>query len=28
VAPEAYFVYGVAHLLPQAMRSSARGRLL
>jgi hypothetical protein len=23
VAPEAYFVYGVAHLLPQAMRSSA-----
>jgi NAD(P)-dependent dehydrogenase (short-subunit alcohol dehydrogenase family)/pimeloyl-ACP methyl ester carboxylesterase len=24
VAPEAYFVYGVAHLLPQAMRSSAR----
>ena len=26
VAPEAYFVYGVAHLLPQAMRSS-RARL-
>jgi NAD(P)-dependent dehydrogenase (short-subunit alcohol dehydrogenase family) len=25
VAPEAYFVYGVAHALPQAMRSSARG---
>ena len=28
VAPEAYLVYGVAHLLPQAMRSSARGKLL
>ena len=28
VAPEAYFVYGVAHLLPQAMRSSARARVL
>jgi NAD(P)-dependent dehydrogenase (short-subunit alcohol dehydrogenase family)/pimeloyl-ACP methyl ester carboxylesterase len=25
VTPEAYFVYGVAHALPQAMRSSARG---
>ena len=24
VTPEAYFVYGVAHLLPQAMRSTAR----
>jgi NAD(P)-dependent dehydrogenase (short-subunit alcohol dehydrogenase family)/pimeloyl-ACP methyl ester carboxylesterase len=28
VAPEAYFVYGIAHLLPQAMRSSARGKVL
>jgi NAD(P)-dependent dehydrogenase (short-subunit alcohol dehydrogenase family) len=28
VAPEAYFVYAVAHLLPQAMRSAARGRVL
>ncbi len=28
VAPEAYLVYGIAHLLPQAMRSSARGKLL
>jgi NAD(P)-dependent dehydrogenase (short-subunit alcohol dehydrogenase family)/pimeloyl-ACP methyl ester carboxylesterase len=28
VAPEAYFVYGVAHLLPQAMRSSARASVL
>jgi NAD(P)-dependent dehydrogenase (short-subunit alcohol dehydrogenase family)/pimeloyl-ACP methyl ester carboxylesterase len=28
VAPEAYFVYGVAHLLPQAMRSAARGRVV
>jgi NAD(P)-dependent dehydrogenase (short-subunit alcohol dehydrogenase family)/pimeloyl-ACP methyl ester carboxylesterase len=28
VAPEAYFVYGVAHLLPQAMRSSARARVM
>jgi NAD(P)-dependent dehydrogenase (short-subunit alcohol dehydrogenase family)/pimeloyl-ACP methyl ester carboxylesterase len=28
VAPEAYFVYGVAHLLPQAMRSTARGKVL
>jgi len=28
VTPEAYFVYGVAHLLPQAMRSSARGKVL
>ena len=25
VTPEAYFVYGVAHALPQAMRSGARG---
>ncbi|MGZ8801202.1 MAG: SDR family oxidoreductase [Mycobacterium sp.] len=25
VTPEAYFVYGIAHALPQAMRSSARG---
>jgi NAD(P)-dependent dehydrogenase (short-subunit alcohol dehydrogenase family) len=25
VAPEAYLVYGVAHALPQVMRSSARG---
>jgi short-subunit dehydrogenase len=25
VAPEAYVVYGVAHALPQAMRSTARG---
>jgi NAD(P)-dependent dehydrogenase (short-subunit alcohol dehydrogenase family)/pimeloyl-ACP methyl ester carboxylesterase len=25
VAPEAYLVYGVAHALPQAMRSGARG---
>ncbi len=28
VAPEAYFVYGVAHLLPQAMRSSARASVV
>jgi len=28
VAPEAYFVYGVAHLLPQVMRSAARAKLL
>jgi len=28
VAPEAYFVYGVAHLLPQAMRSTARSNVL
>jgi NAD(P)-dependent dehydrogenase (short-subunit alcohol dehydrogenase family)/pimeloyl-ACP methyl ester carboxylesterase len=28
VAPEAYFVYGVAHLLPQAMRSSARASVM
>jgi NAD(P)-dependent dehydrogenase (short-subunit alcohol dehydrogenase family)/pimeloyl-ACP methyl ester carboxylesterase len=28
VTPEAYFVYGVAHLLPQAMRSTARGKVL
>jgi NAD(P)-dependent dehydrogenase (short-subunit alcohol dehydrogenase family)/pimeloyl-ACP methyl ester carboxylesterase len=28
VTPEAYFVYGVAHLLPQAMRSAARGKVL
>ncbi|HXL59937.1 MAG TPA: SDR family oxidoreductase [Mycobacterium sp.] len=28
VAPEAYFVYGVAHLLPQAMRSSARAGVM
>ena len=28
VAPEAYLVYGVAHLLPQVMRSTARGKLL
>ena len=27
VTPEAYFVYGVAHVLPQAMRSTARGKL-
>ncbi|VEG56330.1 short-chain dehydrogenase of uncharacterised substrate specificity [Mycolicibacterium aurum] len=25
VAPEAHFLYGVAHVLPQAMRSGARG---
>lgn len=28
VAPEAYLVYGVAHLLPQVMRSTARGKVL
>jgi NAD(P)-dependent dehydrogenase (short-subunit alcohol dehydrogenase family)/pimeloyl-ACP methyl ester carboxylesterase len=28
VTPEAYFVYGVAHALPQAMRSAARGKLM
>ena len=28
VAPEAYFVYGAAHLLPQVMRSTARGKVL
>jgi NAD(P)-dependent dehydrogenase (short-subunit alcohol dehydrogenase family)/pimeloyl-ACP methyl ester carboxylesterase len=28
VAPEAYFVYGVAHLLPQVMRSSARANVM
>ena len=28
VAPEAYFLYGVAHLLPQAMRSSARASVM
>ena len=28
VAPEAYFVYGAAHALPQAMRSAARGKLM
>jgi len=28
VAPEAYFAYGVAHLLPQAMRSSARASVM
>jgi len=28
VAPEAYFVYGLAHLLPQAMRSSARASVM
>ncbi len=28
VTPEAYFVYGVAHLLPQVMRSTARGKVL
>ena len=28
VAPEAYFAYGVAHLLPQVMRSAARGKVL
>lgn len=28
VAPEAYIVYGVAHLLPQAMRSSARASVV
>lgn len=28
VAPEAHIVYGVAHLLPQVMRSTARGRVV
>lgn len=28
VTPEAYLMYGVAHALPQAMRSTARGRVL
>ncbi|ULE32073.1 SDR family oxidoreductase [Mycobacterium sp. IDR2000157661] len=28
VAPEAYLVYGVAHLLPQVMRSSARASVV
>ncbi|OBI82602.1 SDR family oxidoreductase [Mycobacterium sp. E740] len=28
VAPEAHIVYGVAHLFPQVMRSTARGRVL
>jgi NAD(P)-dependent dehydrogenase (short-subunit alcohol dehydrogenase family)/pimeloyl-ACP methyl ester carboxylesterase len=28
VTPEAYFVYGAAHPLPQAMRSAARGKLM
>jgi NAD(P)-dependent dehydrogenase (short-subunit alcohol dehydrogenase family)/pimeloyl-ACP methyl ester carboxylesterase len=28
VTPEAYFVYGVAHFLPQAMRSSARASVM
>jgi NAD(P)-dependent dehydrogenase (short-subunit alcohol dehydrogenase family)/pimeloyl-ACP methyl ester carboxylesterase len=28
VTPEAYFVYGVSHVLPQAMRSAARGRVM
>jgi NAD(P)-dependent dehydrogenase (short-subunit alcohol dehydrogenase family)/pimeloyl-ACP methyl ester carboxylesterase len=28
VAPEAYFAYGVAHLLPQAMRSFARASVM
>jgi NAD(P)-dependent dehydrogenase (short-subunit alcohol dehydrogenase family) len=28
VAPEAYLLYGVAHALPQAMRSAARGKLM
>jgi NAD(P)-dependent dehydrogenase (short-subunit alcohol dehydrogenase family)/pimeloyl-ACP methyl ester carboxylesterase len=28
VAAEAYFLYGVAHLLPQAMRSSARASVM
>jgi NAD(P)-dependent dehydrogenase (short-subunit alcohol dehydrogenase family)/pimeloyl-ACP methyl ester carboxylesterase len=28
VAPEAYVVYGLAHLLPQAMRSSARANVM
>ncbi|OBF94946.1 short chain dehydrogenase [Mycobacterium sp. 852002-51152_SCH6134967] len=28
VAPEAHIVYGVAHLLPQVMRSAARGKVV
>jgi len=28
VTPEAYVVYGAAHLLPQVMRSTARGKVL
>ncbi|MFS0898900.1 SDR family oxidoreductase [Mycolicibacterium litorale] len=28
VAPEAHFVYGVSRVLPQALRSTARGRVL
>jgi NAD(P)-dependent dehydrogenase (short-subunit alcohol dehydrogenase family) len=28
VAPEAYLLYGVAHLLPQVMRSTARAKVL
>jgi NAD(P)-dependent dehydrogenase (short-subunit alcohol dehydrogenase family)/pimeloyl-ACP methyl ester carboxylesterase len=28
VAPEAHIVYGVAHLLPQVMRSTARGKVV
>ena len=28
VAPEAYFLYGAAHVLPQVMRSTARGKVL
>ena len=28
VAPEAYFLYGAAHALPQAMRSAARRKLM
>jgi NAD(P)-dependent dehydrogenase (short-subunit alcohol dehydrogenase family)/pimeloyl-ACP methyl ester carboxylesterase len=28
VAPEAYLVYGAAHLFPQVMRSTARGKVL
>jgi NAD(P)-dependent dehydrogenase (short-subunit alcohol dehydrogenase family)/pimeloyl-ACP methyl ester carboxylesterase len=28
VTPEAYMVYGLAHVLPQAMRSAARGKVM
>jgi NAD(P)-dependent dehydrogenase (short-subunit alcohol dehydrogenase family) len=28
VAPEAYLAYGAAHLFPQVMRSTARGKVL
>ena len=28
VMPEAYFVYGVSRVLPQALRSTARGRVI